>query len=165
MCYSCILLVVWTHKYCMSMPVLEDVTQFSIMFVFFSFGLVILISSLVPQYSSSELYPKKIMALIHNTLRIIHACIGCACKSVIHNSKGKTLQFINIMLLISMGLSKNENGLHSSISFCSKMKWQYCFSFFKGIKIVGGKSTVGGSDYGIFVKKILAGGKAEAEGL
>lgn len=33
-----------------------------------------------------------------------------------------------------------------------------------GIKIVGGKSTVGGGDYGIFVKKILAGGRAEAEG-
>lgn len=36
--------------------------------------------------------------------------------------------------------------------------------FVIGIKIVGGKSTVGGSDYGIFVKKILAGGRAEAEG-
>ncbi|KAK3736396.1 hypothetical protein QZH41_017920 [Actinostola sp. cb2023] len=33
-----------------------------------------------------------------------------------------------------------------------------------GIKIVGGKSTVGGGDYGIFVKKVLAGGRVEAEG-
>ncbi|XP_048589179.1 uncharacterized protein LOC116604619 isoform X2 [Nematostella vectensis] len=33
-----------------------------------------------------------------------------------------------------------------------------------GIKIIGGKSTVGETDYGIFVKKVLVGGRAEAEG-
>lgn len=61
--------------------------------------------------------------------------------------------------------------LHLIINFINENKQKKhvqvncdIYVFFPGIKIVGGKSTVGGSDYGIFVKKILAGGKAEAEG-
>ena len=44
--------------------------------------------------------------------------------------------------------------------FQLKMKY---LVFFLGIKIVGGKSSLG-TDYGIFVKKILAGGVAEVDG-
>lgn len=33
-----------------------------------------------------------------------------------------------------------------------------------GIKIIGGKSSIGTTEFGVFVKKILAGGVAEVDG-